>query len=301
MDNRFSKIKNYLQEKVDLINQTIAQSIPHENVPPILKEAMEYSLTAGGKRIRPILTLATYEAFGKDMKEILSIAVNLEFLHTYSLIHDDLPAMDNDDYRRGKPTNHKIYGEALAILAGDALLTHAFGNMAKSLGQLPNTTLTKGMQIVEEFAAYTGASGMVGGQVIDLKAEQNEATLDDLIYIHTHKTGDLILFSIRLGALLADANEKQLAGLSDFGRKIGLAFQIQDDLLDIIGDSNKMGKRAGSDEINHKVTYPFFKGINTSKEQVLKLTEEAKQSIAKIGIKTEFLYQLADYLIFREI
>ena len=291
---------SYLADKVELINHFLNQAIPKGDIPNDLKEGMEYSLFAGGKRIRPILSLATYEAFGKDCRDIVSIASNIELLHTYSLIHDDLPSMDNDDYRRGKLTNHKVFGEALAILAGDALLTHSFGNMAQGLRSFENISTDNALKILEEFALYSGALGMVGGQVVDLQANQTTASFDDLVYIHTHKTGDLIVFSIRLGAILAGASSEQLEALTQFGRQLGLAFQIQDDILDIIGDSKKLGKNVGSDLTNNKVTYPYFKGIDISKDEVLKLTSEAKKSIENIGIETKYLYSLADFLIYRE-
>ncbi|TCS84041.1 geranylgeranyl diphosphate synthase type II [Tepidibacillus fermentans] len=293
-------INQFLTEKAKQINEVITEYLPNNEVPPILKESMEYSLLAGGKRIRPILAMVTYESFGKDGNEIIPIAINLELLHTYSLIHDDLPAMDNDDYRRGKLTNHKVFGEALAILTGDALLTHAFGNMAKYLREFKQLSPDIRLQIIEEFAQYSGAAGMVGGQVLDTLGEQGKSTFEDLIYVHTHKTGDLLVFSIRLGALLAGANETQIAKLTEFGRKIGLAFQIQDDILDVIGDSKKLGKMVGSDQNNRKITYPFFKGIDESKLEVGRLIKEAKQLIQDIGIQTEHLYEIADFMVFRD-
>ncbi|GBF11043.1 polyprenyl synthetase family protein [Tepidibacillus sp. HK-1] len=292
-------ISNYITEKAYLINQAITKFLPSDGVPSILKEAMEYSLTAGGKRIRPVLAIATYEAFNKNGNDILPLAINLEYLHTYSLIHDDLPCMDNDDFRRGKPTNHKVYGEAIAVLAGDALLTHAFGNMAKFLKKM-SVSIETALQIIEEFANYTGASGVVGGQVLDMLGEQGTTTLENLLQIHTHKTGDLLVFSVRLGALAAGASEFQLQKLTEFARKIGLAFQIQDDILDIIGDSNKLGKKVGSDQINQKVTYPYFKGIEQSKKEVDELITSAKKSIQDIGIETNHLYEIANFLIYRE-
>lgn len=302
MGTQHSNIVDYLSNRANLVNQYITHFLPQKNVPKELKEAMEYSLLAGGKRVRPILAMAAYESLKKEkIEEILPIIINLELLHTYSLIHDDLPAMDNDDYRRGKLTNHKVYGEAIAILAGDALLTHAFGNMAKALRSFTNLSIDRRLQIIEEFAHFTGAAGMVGGQVVDLKAEQEKASFENLLYIHTHKTGDLIVFSIRLGAMLAGATDEQLEHFTNFGRKIGLAFQIQDDILDLVGDSNKLGKKVGSDTTNNKVTYPFFKGIDISKEEVLNLTNEGKKAIENIGITTDYLYDLADYLIYREV
>jgi len=300
MRGQMIPITAYLAEKAELVNQLITQVLPKEDVPEKLKEAMEYSLLAGGKRIRPILTMATYEAFGKDANEILPIAVNIELLHTYSLIHDDLPAMDDDDYRRGKRTNHKVYGEAMAILAGDALLTHAFGNMAKYLKHFPNVSLEQVLQIIEEFAHFSGAPGMVGGQAEDLLEQKGKTTFADLVYIHTHKTGALLTFSIRLGAILAGANQKQMEALTTFGKNIGLAFQIQDDILDEIGDSKKLGKTVGSDHTNDKVTYPYFKGIEASKQEVKHLIIAAKEVIKDIGIDPIYLHAIADFLIYRE-
>lgn len=301
MNLTMDQITEYLRERSGLINDRITSFIPKEGVPSILKESMEYSLLAGGKRIRPILSMAVYEAFGKDHLDVFSIAVNIELLHTYSLIHDDLPAMDNDDYRRGKLTNHKVYGEAMAILAGDALLTHAFGNMAKSLIGFPNLHIDRALQIIDEFAFYSGATGMVGGQAEDLKEEVGVTSFEDLIYIHTHKTGALIVFSIRLGAILAGADDRQLRILTEFAQKIGLAFQIQDDILDVIGDTEKMGKKAGSDQENHKVTYPFFKGLEESKEEVKRLILQAKDAIKDIGIDPTYLHGIADFFVSREI
>lgn len=300
MNYKAEGIADYLSNRAELINLALTEALLFENAPKELTDSMQYSILAGGKRIRPILAIAAYESFGKPTEEILPVAINVELLHTYSLIHDDLPAMDNDDYRRGKLTNHKVYGEAMAILAGDALLTHAFGNMSKSLKMFPNISLMSALQIIEEFAQYTGVEGMVGGQVVDFKADQGSASLDELLYIHTHKTGDLIVFCIRLGAILAGATDVQLERLTEFGRKIGLAFQIQDDILDIVGDTVKLGKKVGSDENNNKVTYPYFKGIEASKLEVQELTNTAKTAIKDIGINTDILYSLADFLIYRE-
>ena len=293
-------VGNYLSSMSSLINQQISNYVPKENVPEVLFEAMNYSLTAGGKRIRPIIAMATYEAFGKKATDILPLAINIELLHTYSLIHDDLPAMDNDDFRRGKPTNHKVFGDAIAILAGDALLTHAIGNLAKYLKNFPELSLQDALQVIEEFASYSGAAGMVGGQVLDFLGDQQETTLEDLLYIHTHKTGDLLVFSFRLGAILAGATKEQLEQITRFGSKLGLAFQIQDDILDVIGDNEKLGKSVGSDLANQKVTYPFFKGLEQSIEEVRTLIYTAKMDIKDIGIETKNLYEIADFLVKRE-
>ncbi|WP_339062492.1 polyprenyl synthetase family protein [Tepidibacillus marianensis] len=292
-------IIQYLAEKANQINQVIIDYLPKEGIPSLLAQSMEYSLLAGGKRIRPIFSMVTYESFGKEGNDVLSIVINLELLHTYSLIHDDLPAMDDDDYRRGKLTNHKVFGEALAILSGDALLTLAFENMAKALRNFHHLSADVRLQMMEEFAKYSGAGGMVGGQVLDSIGEQGISSFEELLYVHTHKTGDLLVYSIRLGALLAGADEIQLQRLTEFGRKIGLAFQIQDDILDVIGDSQILGKTVGSDQNNLKITYPYFKGIEESKYEVERLVSEAKDLIENIGIKTEHLFEIADYMVFR--
>ena len=301
MNNQADLVVGYLNKKAGLINNYITQLIPSVEVPKLLNEAMEYSLLAGGKRIRPIFTLATYEAFGKDSTDILPIACCVELLHTYSLIHDDLPSMDNDDYRRGKLTNHKVFGEAIAILAGDALLTHSFGNIAKFLRSNQDLSKDDSLKIIEEFSQYSGATGMVGGQVVDFLGDKEKTSYTDLIYTHTHKTGDLITFSVRLGGILAGANQMQLEKLTQYGRNVGLAFQIQDDILDIIGDETKLGKKVGSDQLNEKVTYPSFKGIDVSKEDVNKLIILAKEAISDIDINPNNLDKIADFIINREI
>lgn len=306
MDIEKVSIKQYIVEKLKLINEHIAATVPTENVPAILRESIDYSLFNGGKRVRPILTLASYEAFGLDSKPIVSIACSVELLHTYSLIHDDLPIMDNDDLRRNKPTNHRVFGEGIALLAGDALLTHAFGNIAQELRRLRMSGAGKvqdtdqALQIIEEFAIYAGAGGMVGGQVVDFTGQSEFSGLEQVLYIHEHKTADLVTFSIRLGALLAGASEEQLEKLTVFAKKIGIAFQIQDDILDIVGDQEKTGKTIGSDAANQKLTYPFFRGIEESKQDVLALIAEAKREIADIGINTERLEAIADLFIVRE-
>ncbi|UHA76205.1 polyprenyl synthetase family protein [Paenibacillus sp. 481] len=269
------------------------------NVPHPLAEAMLYSLMAGGKRLRPIFVLAACESLNGSPATALPVACAVEMIHTYSLIHDDLPAMDNDDLRRGKPTNHKVYGEAMAILAGDGLLTHAFftaAQAAKVTGVSADAVLT----IVEELAEYAGMRGMVGGQVADMGGEQGLTTLEQLAYIHHHKTGDLVIFSLRAGGHLAGANAHQLDALTEFGFKLGLAFQIQDDILDVIGDEALIGKPKGSDEKSAKVTYPYFIGLEASKQEVERLTAEAKQAILQAQFpQPQRLLELADYLMDR--
>ncbi|MBP3964374.1 polyprenyl synthetase family protein [Paenibacillus sp. DLE-14] len=263
---------------------------------------MMYSLEAGGKRLRPILVLTAAEAVNQDpnaRKQAMPIACAIEMIHTYSLVHDDLPAMDNDDYRRGKLTNHKVFGEAMAILAGDGLLTHAFYavTQASALGASPETTLA----IVADLAKLAGAAGMVGGQVADILGEQGVTSLEELEYIHLHKTSDLIVFSVLAGARIGGASQQQLESLQQFARKLGLAFQIQDDILDLIGDESKLGKPVQSDVEQQKVTYPYLIGMDESLALVERLTQDAKQALAEAKLATpDYLLAIADYLMRRD-
>jgi geranylgeranyl diphosphate synthase type II len=271
-----------------------------EGVPPVLKEAMRYSLLAGGKRLRPALLLATVEALGGDGEKALPFACALEMIHTYSLIHDDLPCMDDDDFRRGKLTNHKVFGEAQAILAGDALLTEAFGLMARGAMEagLPAETA---LIIIDEAARAAGARGMVGGQVDDLLSENRSISLAELESIHRRKTGDLIAFSVRAGARLCGADEELLGALTRFAYGLGLAFQIQDDILDVIGDQKKLGKPVGSDEEKHKSTYPSLLGLERSRELLAEVTEQAKRELAgRTDLNPARLLEIADYLLQRD-
>lgn len=297
-------IRDYLKQCADAAETALQSSLPKDWViPERLREAMSYSLEAGGKRIRPALVLtAAYAVNGSssDWNAALPIACAVEYIHTYSLIHDDLPAMDNDDFRRGKPTNHKVYGEAMAILAGDALLTHAFRLIPQAVRQGGVTTATA-LAIVEDLAIYAGASGMVGGQAADMLGEQGVTTAQELEYIHMHKTSDLIVFSVKAGARIGGANAQQLKLLSLFARNIGLAFQIQDDILDVTGDEIKLGKKTNSDLAQQKVTYPFLVGLDESKAMVKRLTSEAKSAIMAAALdKPERLLQIADYLVQRD-
>jgi len=292
---------DYLQSRARLIDDVLGEVFPpHWDMPPTLRSAMNYSLMGGGKRLRAILTLAAAEAVGCPEERALPAACAIEMVHTYSLIHDDLPAMDNDDFRRGKPTNHKVYGEAMAILAGDALLTHAFYcivQCSRRYGLAPEQTLA----IVEELAEYAGARGMVGGQAADIEGEQGVTGLDQLMSIHDRKTGDLIVFSLRAGARIAGANDRQLAALTEYGRKLGLAFQIQDDILDVTGDESKLGKPVKSDEKKKKVTYPFFLGLEKSRNKVRELTEESKRALKSVPFANpDRLLELADFLMDRD-
>lgn len=297
-----------IQEHIHMVASEITEELKrslkaYDGAPEKLIEAMEYSLTAGGKRIRPYMVLAAAYAINADettVAKAIAPACAVEYIHTYSLIHDDLPAMDNDDLRRGKPTNHKVFGEALAILAGDALLTGAFG-LITSLVRDGQLDARIAVDIIDELSTYAGALGMVGGQVADMEGEQGITSIEQLQFIHQHKTSDLIVFSVKAGARIAGANEHQLQQLELYGRNIGMAFQIQDDVLDLIGDEQKLGKPVQSDIAEEKVTYPYLIGLEESKALVVKLTEEAKAAVlaADLAFPNQLL-ELADYLVNRE-
>jgi len=293
----------YLTRSRIAVEEALSSSVPLEwDMPSSLRESMLYSLLAGGKRIRPILVLAAAEAVGgaEIVPSAMPVACAIEMIHTYSLVHDDLPAMDNDDYRRGKPTNHKVYGEAMAILGGDALLTHAFHQVVQASRQ-HQVPADQVLAIIEELSVLAGARGMVGGQAADMIGEQGITSLEQLQYIHLHKTGDLIVFSLRAGGRIAGASEEQLSALETFGRQIGLAFQIQDDVLDLIGDEQKLGKKTQSDVAQSKVTYPYFIGIEASQVEIERLTREAKEAIEGANLMSpQRLIELADYLMKRD-
>lgn len=291
-------LQAYLQEKTVIVNKELEKLLPTEDFyPKSIHQAMRYSIFAGGKRLRPILCLAAAEAVGKDAVSFLPAACALEMLHTYSLIHDDLPAMDNDDYRRGKLTNHKVFGEGIAVLAGDALLTYGFEVLLRFARQFPEKE--RALQVLEEIAAAIGTEGMVGGQVVDLEAEGKrdyDQPEEILRYIHTHKTGALFRASIRTGAILAGAKEKELADLTLYAEKFGLAFQITDDLLDIMGNQELLGKPIGSDAKNQKITYPALYGMEKAKMLAKDTIEEAVQTLANLSGRTDPLRLLVCYL-----
>ena len=289
-------MKSYMQRKMDLINQQLNE-IYTENMAlnKDLAKAMNYSLMAGGKRLRPILIMAAADALGVDGEKFLRLPTSIEFIHTYSLIHDDLPAMDNDDYRRGKLTNHKVFGEALAILAGDALLTMAFEIIATD----KNVAAETKVKIITEMSKAAGAEGMVGGQVIDLQSENKKIDIQTLKQMHAAKTGALFCAAIRSGAILAGADEKQLANLTEYARQFGLAFQITDDILDVVGDEKTIGKPVGSDEKNHKSTYVTLGSLESAKALAQEAVDKAKASLVDFGKNAEFLRALVDYLITR--
>ena len=261
-----------------------------------LENSMEYSLMAGGKRLRPVLLMAAADAVGKDGSNFLTTGCAIEMIHTYSLIHDDLPAMDNDDYRRGKPTNHRVFGDGIAVLAGDALLTLAFEVMLRQQGATPETLVA----VVSEMSRAAGPYGMVGGQVLDLEGEGRHLDMAALRKIHMGKTGALFCAAIRSGAILAGANEAELAALTLYAERFGLAFQITDDILDVIGDEAAIGKPVGSDARNEKATYVTL----TSLEEAQKLAEAAvSEAVVALRIFDEraaFLRELALFLLRRE-
>jgi geranylgeranyl diphosphate synthase type II len=274
-----------------MVNDFLSTAIPDDGATPdTLVSAMRYSLNAGGKRLRPVLTLATYRALGGDPADILRPACALELIHTYSLIHDDLPCMDDDDFRRGQPTLHKKYNEAIAVLTGDALHALAFELLASAGNS----------DIVLEVSRAIGISGMLGGQVADVEAEGQDIGLDQIEYIHRNKTGALIRVAMRIGAILADADDNTLGIVSSYGSKIGLAFQIVDDVLDVTGSQEKLGKDIGSDEKNVKATYPRVIGLEESRQTASRLIAGAKREIDKIGQGSAVFKYLADFILKRE-
>lgn len=280
----------YLKNKKSIVDNALKKYfLKNADEPTIINTAMKYSVFAGGKRLRPILCLAACEICGGVPKNVIPTASAIEMLHTYSLIHDDLPAMDNDDYRRGKLTTHKKFGEAIAILTGDGLLTKAFEIIEP--------------KVVKEIAVAAGTKGMVGGQVVDIQMEDGRRKTEDgkkkINYIHEHKTAKMIEVSLKVGAILSNAPLSKIKALSNYGRKIGLAFQITDDILDIIGNKKKLGKK-GSDIKNKKLTYPFIYGIKESYQKAEHLIKSAKNDLKIFGKKAEILDKIADYIVQRD-
>ena len=261
-----------------------------------LRASMEYSLMAGGKRLRPILLMAAADAVGADGTKFLPVACALEMIHTYSLIHDDLPAMDNDDLRRGKPTNHVVYGDGIAILAGDALLTLAFTVILRQKDVAAEALL----RVADEISRAAGAEGMVGGQVLDLEAENRQITMEELRRVHMGKTGALFHAALRSGAILAGASEAQLAALTLYADHFGLAFQITDDILDVIGTAEDIGKPVGSDEKNHKSTYVSLTSLAEAQELARRTAAEAEAALRIFGDEASFLRDLVAYLVNRK-
>ncbi|MGF1523499.1 MAG: geranylgeranyl diphosphate synthase CrtE [Leptolyngbyaceae cyanobacterium] len=290
-------LKTYLRDRKQQVESALDASLPMA-YPETIYESMRYSLLAGGKRLRPILCLATCELLNGTETMAMPTACALEMIHTMSLIHDDLPAMDNDDYRRGKLTNHKVYGEDVAILAGDGLLSYAFEYVATQTQNVPPERI---LQVVAALGRAVGAAGLVGGQIVDLASEGNpDVTLETLNFIHTHKTGALLKVSVTSGAILAGGDDEQISVLARYAEKIGLAFQIVDDVLDITATSEELGKSAGKDVQAQKATYPSFWGIDESRQQAQQLVEEAKVAVSTcFGQKAQPLSALADFIVAR--
>lgn len=294
-------LKSYLKERCQLVDDALNRFLPlADDLPASLHKSMRYSIFAGGKRIRPILMLAACEAVGGNISQAMPAACAMEMIHTYSLIHDDLPAMDDDDFRRGNPTNHKVFGEAVAILAGDALLTEAFillSNVAAA-STVPPAAL---VQVIQEISCCAGSRGMVGGQVVDMESEGNaEIDLATVQYIHTHKTGALIKASVKSGALLGGASSKDAESLTRYGEAIGLAFQIADDILDIEGTTEEIGKDAGSDEARGKATYPAVMGLAEAKIRAAELVDIALDALSAFDGKADPLREIASYIVKRK-
>lgn len=292
-------IKAYLAKKKDIVDKTLEKLVPPAKAfPASVHEAMRYSLFAGGKRVRPILAIAAAEALGAKTADLLPIAGSLELIHTYSLIHDDLPAMDNDDFRRGRPTCHKVYGDAIAILAGDGLLNLAFEVLSdpRRLKAVPANRL---IAVIKEISTASGVFGMVGGQAVDIESEGKEIDFPTLEYIHTHKTGALIRASVRSGALYAKANKRQFTALTRYGEMTGLAFQIADDILDITGKQEEIGKDVGSDLKKGKRTFPSFYGLEESRRRAVEVADKAVLALKDFDRKADPLRELAKYIITR--
>jgi geranylgeranyl diphosphate synthase type II len=292
-------IKLYLAKKKNAVDKTLEKLVPStQKFPVSVHEAMRYSLFGGGKRVRPILAIAAAEAVGAKTLDLLPIAGSLELIHTYSLIHDDLPAMDDDDFRRGRATCHKVYGEAIAILAGDGLLNMAFEALSdpRRLKAVPANRL---ITIIKEISTASGVFGMVGGQVVDMESEGKEVDFPTLEYIHTHKTGALIRASVRVGALYAKAGKRQFTALTHYGEMVGLAFQIADDILDVTGKQEELGKDVGSDIKRGKKTFPSFYGLEESRKRAVEVADKAVASLQGFGRAADPLRELAKYIVNR--
>jgi geranylgeranyl diphosphate synthase type II len=291
-------IRKFLDEKSVFIDKILDKYIPREvRFPQKIHKAMRYSLFSGGKRLRPILVLESCRICGGDEKKAYPAAAAVEYIHTYSLIHDDLPCMDDDDTRRGKPTSHKVFGEAIAVLSGDGLLTAAFG----ALSRLEDPTVIK--RVLSELSEAAGSLGMVGGQVLDITPREEipeKTPLEEYVFsIHLLKTAALIKASCRIGAFCAKAKNSQVSALTAYGRSIGLAFQISDDILDELGTKEEMGKRTQKDKERGKITYPLVFGIERSKEEAKRLVEEAKEALRIFGDEAKALTALADFIVSR--
>jgi geranylgeranyl diphosphate synthase type II len=291
------ELKKYLASRQKKIDRALDAFLPKASTrPATIHKAMRYSLFAGGKRLRPVLCIAAAEACGGTTEHALPAGCAVECIHTYSLVHDDLPSMDNDDFRRGRPTSHKVFGEGIAVLAGDALLTIAF----EILAQAKATSRYDAREMLAELAVAAGSQKLIAGQVADLEAEGRKTTRAGLRYIHENKTAAMLSVSVRLGAMSANATARELRAISDFGQSLGLAFQVIDDILDVTQTSEKLGKSAGKDVAAQKATYPAVIGLDASRREAQRLTREAHAALKTFGDRGERLRQLANYLLERE-
>jgi geranylgeranyl diphosphate synthase type II len=290
-------MKDYIVARQKMVEDALQGYLPKSSVKPkTIHKAMRYSMFAGGKRLRPILCLAAGECCDGETSAALPLACAVECIHTYSLIHDDLPCMDDDDLRRGMPTSHKVFGEAIAVLTGDALLTFAF-ELAAQVPGWPRYSLK---DVISELAVASGSRHLIAGQVADLESEGKRVSLPQLKFIHLSKTAALLRATIRLGAMSANTTSARLESVSEFGTLLGLAFQVIDDILDVTQSSETLGKSAGKDLVSEKATYPSVIGLEESRKVAKRLTENAHRSLRPFGGKAEILHGLADYLLQRE-
>jgi geranylgeranyl diphosphate synthase type II len=293
-------LSRYLKERSQIVERALTQAVEEPTGSSSrLLEAMRYSLLAGGKRLRPVLALAACEAVGGRIEAAIGLACAVEMIHTYSLIHDDLPCMDDDDFRRGRPTNHKVYGDAIATLAGDALLTDAFKVLARTASEGIASNLV--LETVAELADAAGSAGMVGGQVIDLLGEGSSKTIEELEELHAKKTGALFLASVRGGARLGGATPSQIDSLDGYARALGLAFQVIDDLLDVQGTAEQMGKRTQKDQARGKATYPAILGLEKSVALTRELEHRAHRALEGFSAAAEPLRHLATFVVERKL
>ncbi|WP_170916848.1 polyprenyl synthetase family protein [Bacillus altitudinis] len=293
-----SNLNEFLTTRKQAIEDYLFTYVQELSIPEELKSSMLYSLKAGGKRLRPVLVLALLNAYGKREEEGIPVGSAVEMIHTYSLIHDDLPCMDDDDLRRGKPTNHKVYGEATAVLAGDALLTESFRLITSQLSD--DVPADQKLRIIDELVTSAGALGMVGGQFDDMEAEQKQIPLSELESIHARKTGKLLTFSVVAGAILAGASDDEIEKLREFSYHIGIAFQIRDDILDLEGSEEKIGKRIGSDTANEKSTYPSLLTLSGAKEKLDEHITRAKEIVSNLELEQNLLHDLCDLIASRD-
>ena len=290
-----NRLKQFISDQLPKIEEEMYSLVERIQAPEQLKESMMYSLKAGGKRIRPLFVVAVCDMYNNKQQEVYTVGSSVELIHTYSLIHDDLPSMDNDDMRRGKPTNHVVFGDALATLAGDALNTLSFGILARMDNVLP----VQKVELINLLSITAGAEGMVGGQVLDIDGEKRRLQLAELENVHVNKTGALLRYSIESGAILSNATSEEREALVEYAHHIGLAFQIQDDILDIVGTSEELGKTAGKDVHSEKSTYPALLTLEGAKDKLEEHYQFALKALDKISKDTSILKELTEYIVRR--